>query len=92
MTPPDLPHGDFALHTREGTTGPDDQPTLYVICACGRGYAFGHYAPSERLFAWLADHDADVSCQHRPSMQVPRETADGKPAVYCADCGQTREA
>lgn len=72
------PHGPFAMHTREGVIGPDGQPALYVICACGRGYAFGHYADSERLATWLLDHNADIPCPHRPSMQVG-----GK----CYDCG-----
>lgn len=88
-TPP-LPHGGFALHTREGTTGPDGQPTMYVICDCGRGYAWGHYADSERLFRWLADHDADVTCPHRPSMQLDRTPPNCPRVVYCADCGQMR--
>jgi hypothetical protein len=75
---PDLPHGSFALHSRDGCVGPDGEPTLYVICECGRGHAFGHYADSARLFAWLRDHDAEVPCPHRAAMQVG-----GK----CADCG-----
>lgn len=85
-----LPHSGFGLHTREGTVGPDGQPTLYVICDCGRGYAWGHYADSARLLQWLTDHDAAVPCPHRRDMQLPRTGAAGAPTLYCADCGETR--
>jgi hypothetical protein len=80
---PSFPHGAFALHSREGTVGPDSKQALYVVCSCGRGYSFGHYADSERLLAWLVDHDAKIPCPHRPSMQV-----DGR----CCDCGSNVRA
>lgn len=73
-----LPHGNFVIHCRDGVIGPDDQPTVYVVCSCGRAYAFGHYIDSDRLFRWLNDHDASIPCPHRPSMQV-----NGR----CHDCG-----
>lgn len=79
----ELSHGAFALHNRDGVVGPDGQPALYVVCSCGRGYSFGHYADSERLLAWLRDHDAEIPCPHRPGMQV-----DGR----CADCGEPNAA
>lgn len=78
--------GVFELHTREGVIAPDNQPTLYVICGCGRGYAWGHYVDSARLTRWLVDHDADVACTHaRPKQQIKRDGG-----TYCADCGVTR--
>ena len=79
QSPIQLPHGSFALQSNNSTLGPDGRPTLYVTCSCGRGYAFGHYAGSDRLAAWLLDHDADIPCPHRTAMQW-----DGK----CHDCGQ----
>jgi hypothetical protein len=54
-----LPHGKFTLHCGEHSTDFDGNPTMHVICACGRGYAFGQRAESVTLLRWLADHDSD---------------------------------
>lgn len=57
--PASLPCGGFTLHSNETVTGLDNEPTMYVICSCGRGYAFGHKATSAELFAFLMDHEWD---------------------------------
>jgi hypothetical protein len=77
--------GSFTIHNRKDVIAPDDQPTLVTICSCNRMYAWGHYLDSDRFHRWLIDHDADVACPHRPSMQVARDGG-----TYCADCGVTR--
>jgi len=54
-----LPHGAFTLHCGPNSIDYDGNPTLHVICACGRGYAFGQRAESATLLRFLADHDSD---------------------------------
>lgn len=55
-----LPHGGFTLHCNEDTLDAVGKPTVYVICACGRGYAFGRRLTDQDLFGFLADHDGFV--------------------------------
>jgi hypothetical protein len=54
-----LPHGAFTLHCGENSRDFEGKLTMHVICACGRGYAFGQRAESATLLRFLADHDSD---------------------------------
>lgn len=55
-----VPHGDFTVHTSDDTRTPDNEPAVYVICACGRGYSWARRIPAAQLAAWLANHGPDI--------------------------------
>ena len=52
-----IAHRSFVIRSNSGTRGPDNEPTMYTVCDCGTGYAWGHAATSAELDAWMADHE-----------------------------------
>ena len=54
------PHGDFNIHTNDSDRSPNNKPTVYAICACGRGYSWEEKVSAAQLLTWLANHGPDV--------------------------------